>query len=686
MSLGDAYIDVHANDEPFRRDLEHDIPRIGAEADDLMEKIGEGWGKHLSEGTRSELRKQMPDVVREFERGAKAVKIRIGKDNFLLDRRGEVRDVAGRFVSMFTEEAARAFERAGRPGGPLSKVGEGFTDAIGAMFNVSGKSPLVLGLVFVFGAIAEAIAAAVQAVNALIAVLVQVPGLLVAIGLQAGVLMLAFNGVGTAISGAFAAKNWNEFYAAIQNLTPAAKNFVITLLPIRDLFRELKTSVQESFFRAFGNAMVNVAHQLGPILRSGLPELANALGGLFSQITLFFASPVFVKFVTDIIPATVRWLGNFGPGFVSLLTAVFRMADAAIPALERLGQIVTNSFGMFTSWLTEQIQTGNLTDWLDDMSRTLQNVVELFFSASQFVAAFLDALNNNGGDDAIKQISEFFLQLAMFFGSPAGQAAMAGFIHLVELLTFSFSGLVFAILGLLIAFESVLQFFGFIGAEFMKFIDWLTDTAGPAIGKFFTETLPGFFSDLWEKVTELWDKIVYYIQTAWGLAVNFVKDTWNDFIGWISKKVDDFVGFFTGLPDRLAQIGRDIMHGLWQGLQDGWNNTVKPILDWITKQIPDWKGPKAKDLKLLQPAGEAVMEGFGKGLEAGAMDVKGMLGEFTRSIALGGVVAQNTFNTNLNFNGAAPTESQARAAGRAASGELNDQVASTNIRLAYRVA
>jgi len=686
MALGDAYIDVHANNEPFRRDLEEDIPSIGRDADDLMEKIGEGWGAHLSDGAKSELRKRMPDVVREFERGAKSVKIRIGGENFLLDRRGEIRDVAGRFVAMFTEEAARAFERAGRPGGPLSKIGEGFSDAIGAAFNISGRSPLIAVLPLVFGAIAEAIAVVVQAVNALIAVLVQVPSLLIAIGLQAGVLMIAFDGVGEAISGAFKAKNWNEFYAAIQGLTPAAQNFVVTLLPLRDLFRELKTSVQENFFTGLGNVMVNVAQQLGPILRQGLPQLATALGEMFKQIGFFFASPVFVGFIQDVIPATIRWLGKFGPGFTSFLTGLIRMADAALPALERLGDIVGSAFAIFTSWLNEQVNTGNLTAWLDDMSETLSLLVDLFFNAAAFVASFLDALNKGGGNDAIRQFSELFNRLAIFFGSEAGQAAMAGFIHLVELLTFSFSGLVFTLLGLLIAFESILAFFGFIGAEFMKFIDWLDNTAGPAIGKFFTETIPGFFSGLWDSVVEIWDKIVYYIQTAWGLAVDFVKDTWNDFMDWIGKRVDDFVGFFTNLPDRLAQIGRDIMHGLWQGIQDGWNNTVKPILDAITRQIPDWKGPRAKDLKLLQPAGKAVMEGFAKGLEVGAVDVKDMLGEFTRDISMGGVNATNNFSTNLNFMGQAPTESQARTAGRAASDELNKQVANTNIRLAYRVA
>lgn len=683
MSLGDAYIDVHADTDPFNREIHEEVPRIGTDADKLMDIIGEGWGKHLSEGAKSELRRQLPGVIQEFERGARAAKIRIGDRNFLLDRQGGIRSLAGRFVRMFEEEAARAFAGGGS-GGFLNKIAEGISDAVGAGAGISGKSPLITLLIPAFGALAGAITAVVQAVNGLIAVLAAVPALIGAIGIQAGALMLAFHGVGAAIQGAFAAKNWNDFYAAIQGLTPAAQNFIVTLLPLRDLIRELQNSAQQGFFTGLGNAMVNVANALGPILRSGIPAIATALGGLFNQIALFFASPTFVKFVSDVIPATLQWLNKFGPGFISFITALTKLADESLPFLTQLGDIVGSSFAMFTSWLNEQIQSGNLTQWLSDMAVTLGDVKDLFFAISGFVAAFLDALNKGGGNDVITQFTELFEQLGMFFSSPAGQAAMQGFVHLVELLTFSFSGLIFVLLGLLIAFESILQFFGFIGYEFTKFIDWLTDTAGPAIGKFFTETLPGFVEDLWHDIQDLWTNITTFIQDAWNGVIDWVQEKWDDFTGWFSEKVDAVVGFFTGLPDRLLQIGKDIMHGLWEGLQWGWDHTVKPILDWITSQVPNWKGPREKDLKLLEPAGKAVMQGFGKGIAAGAAELKGTLGDFTGSLAAN--VAGSTFNTNLNFYGQPPTESQARTAGRAASEELNSQVNTTNIQLAYRVA
>lgn len=629
-----------------------------------------------------------------MERATEKVTVKV-KSDFSIDRNGRLHDAAGRFVAEFREDTERAFARLASPGGPFSKIGEGLADAVGAGFNVSGKSPLIMVLIPAIGAIAALIAAALQAANALVAVLAAMPALLTAIGLQAGVVMLAFDGMGTAIQGAFSAKNATELYEAIKNLTPAGQDFVRSLLPLRDMFRDFKTIAQQNFFAAFGDTLTRIADTLGPVLlNGGIAQLATALGGMFRQLGLFFASPTFVTFVKEIIPATVRWLGSFGPGFVQLMTSIFEMARASIPFLERLGQVVGNAFATFSKWLDEQVKSGALTDWLDRMGDTLDHVAELFFKAADFVASFLDALDKAGGNDIIDQFADLFDRMAKFFESEAGQAAMEGFVHLVEALTYAFSGLIFTIFGLLIAFEAVLQFFQFIGAKFMELIDWLTGPASEAIAKFFTEDFPGWVSDLANDVAEWFGKISYYIQSGIGMAVDWVTKKWNELTDWLAAKVAGIINFFTGLPDRLAQIGRDIMDGLWKGLQWGWDHTVKPLLEWITSQIPSWKGPEERDRKLLEPAGQAVMEGFGKGLSQGAEQLRSMLGDFTNSIGdvgyRGAEVGGMPINVNVGFHGALPTEKQAYdtgvAAGQGVADGFAEQVSQRNTRLAVRVA
>lgn len=362
------------------------------------------------------------------------------------------------------------------------------------------------------------------------------------------------------------------------------------------------------------------------------------------------------------------------------------MADVAIPFLTRVGDIVGSAFGMFTSWLNDQIQSGGLLEWLNDMGDTLEKTKDLFFAVTFFVSQFLDALNKNGGGDVISQLTTLFLTLGEFLGSPQGQAAMAGFIHLVEALTFAFSGLVFTLLSSLIAFEAILQFLGFVGFAFQQFLEWLGGPAADAIGEFFTETFPGWVSDAATNVSDWFGKMGYYIQTGFGVAIDWIEARWNEFTDWFGNRVDDVVGFFTGLPDRIRQIGTDIMNGLQEGLQWGWDHIVKPVLDAITNAIPDWKGPKEKDLRLLKPAGKAIMLGFKEGLTDGAMEVKDLLTGLTNSMQVHAAATNNnTFNSNLNFFGQQPTESEARNAGRAVANELDSQVASRDVSLAVRM-
>lgn len=682
--VGRLYVSLHARTSDVEPEIRDALNKAGNDVGPDLDRIGNEWGERVSQSTAKEIGTHGDDFAHSIEQSVAGRIITLRGVRYKVDRNNALHDIdTGQFAGRLVENIVESLDNASRTGGPFSKVGEGIADAIGAGFNVSGKSPLIALLIPTFGAIAAAIAAVVQMVNALAAILTTIPALITAIGLQVGVLMIAFDGVGAAIHGAFAAKNWNEFYAAIQGLTPAAQNFIVTLLPLRDLFRELKTSVQESFFAGFGNTMVNIVQQLGPILRTGLPQLATALGGLFKNIGLFFASPTFVQFVSDVIPATLRWLGQFGPGFVSFMTAIVRMADASLPFLEQIGTILTESFAFFTSWLNKQIQSGDFTQWLTNMADTLVSIRALFFAISDFLVSFLGALDKAGGSDVIDEFTYLFTTLADFFGTEAGQAALQGFIHLVEFLTVVFAGLVIQLSLALIAFESVLQFFGFIGAAFMAFIDWLVNVAGPAIGEFFTVTIPGFFSELWTDVVELWDKITYYLQSGWDAAVQWVMDRWNGFMDWLSAKVAGVVSFFTGLPDRLADVGRQMMEGLWNGLMWGWNNIVKPVLDWITNQIPNWKGPLEKDRKLLQPTGKAVMGGFTEGLKKGAEESQSLLADFTNNLQATGM--SNVFNTNLNFLGQQPTVAEARTAGAAVSEEISKRMSVLDTRLAVRM-
>lgn len=114
-----------------------------------------------------------------------------------------------------------------------------------------------------------------------------------------------------------------------------------------------------------------------------------------------------------------------------------------------------------------------------------------------------------------------------------------------------------------------------------------------------------------------------------------------------AQAVWDFVvkaaSYVSGLPGRigkvflnanviLANAGRAIMDGLWNGLVSGWK-AVQQFLSNVTSWIPDWKGPKSKDKTLLTENGRLIMGGLLGGLEGQYGAVRDSLGGFTDSLA-----------------------------------------------------
>jgi hypothetical protein len=659
-SLGDAYIEVHADTDPFRRELPKDLDKIGKQSDALMEKVGENWGKHLGEGTRTEIRKQLPGVIKEFEKGARAAKIKIDGDWFRIDRSGRIRDLGGRFVEMFREETEKAFNVLSRPGGPFSQIGEGLSDAIGAGFNVSGKSPLISVLAIAVGGLVGVILAAVQAANALVAVLATIPALIGAIGLQAGVLMLAFDGMGKAIQGAFAAKNAHELLVAMNGLAPSAKDFVRSLLPVRDFFKQIKLLLQENFFAAFGNSVTKVFQALEPVLRGGLPQLATSLGFLFRQIALFFASPTFKTFLETVIPATLRWLGEFTPSLTVFLKGLIAASTAAIPFLERLGRLFNQEFKAFGQWLSQQVSSGKFQEWLDSMVKTLNSLFNLFDGLVGFVKTFMEQLDKAGGKGLIDELVEGLNRLIFLLESPAGQKFFEGLVFWGKLFIDLTFGLIYAFVlftaGLQAAGEAILAFFEFLGGKIIEFDKKVLDWVNRRIEDFkkFKDSAVNAFAKAIEAVADFFRQLPGRIGT---FVSNIARDLWNAGIN----------------------AGRGLINAIGTGIENSKNwliSKVKSIVASITAWLPG------------SPAQVGPLSGSGYALYRGQALVKDLAAGMESQVGVirtaSAQVAGSVFNTNLNFYGQQPTEAQATTAGRAVAGQLESQIAMRDMRLAVR--
>lgn len=648
-SLGDAWIDVHGNTDPFKRDVDKGLgaglEQASKDADQILKQVGKDFGKKISDSASTEMGHHGKDFAHAVEEATnvpfdfKGTPRRYNRDRLGRFARAMVTDLENEVEKVFSGSGGQGFF--GRIG---SLISTGVQDAIGSIGGTPSGSPVALITGPAIASLVALIIGAIQAVNGLLGVLALVPAALAAIGLQAGALFLVFHGLGKSITAVFAAKNFKEAQDAVKGLTPAAQQFVLSLLPLKGLFDQIQRVAQSNFFTALGTTVTLVARTLTPLLTGGFAELTRSLGWFFNQLGQFFASPVFINFLYKLFPATQRWIDAFGATFIKLLTAITEIADTTVPFLEVFGNFLVNNLTILAGILDRVSKDRNFKIWLSDALSTVGSLFELIGQAVKFVLVFLDSLNKAGGKLIIDQISTSLERLTVLLASPVGQKGMEALVNISILLLQLFTGLIGAIIIILGGIEAL-------GEQIERFWHWITGT-GKQAG----------------------DNLKHTAQT--------ISDAFTSI-------PDRILGAFRNFGSLLYNAGRSLIQGLISGIE----SQIKPLVDklsFITHLIPAWKGPEDKDRKLLEPAGRAVMEGFGAGIAKGAASVKAMLADYTDSIGglqLAGSTGGISFGPGairITFAGSTPTEAQATNVGRAVGNGINDRLAQRDTTLAVR--
>lgn len=659
-SLGDAYIDVHAETDSFWDEAQRELSEALKEAEKALERDGTRMGDTVASSMSEELGRHGKDFGRSIEDSISRQSVRVKPKRLYYD----FRDRRGRFAKQLgddiAEEIGDALGRAAKPGGPFSRIGTAITDAIGSGFNVSGRSPLIALLIPLVAAIVGAVLAALQAVSVLGALLATLPALLGSIAIQVGVVALAFDGMSDAIKGAFSAKNADELEVALRGLTPAAQDFVKSLLPLKGLFQALKFIVQENFFKAFGTSLADTLTALGPLLRGGFATAATSMGRLFSGLAEFFGSKVFVEFVRDVFPATARFLNQLGPDLVTFLTGLFALADAALPFLERFGNIALNALSIIGYNLLNIAQDPDFQKWLDRMADSFKSIVDFLFAFTGFVVTFLAELDRAGGADAISELTAALVMLSAFLSSPVGQKAMKGLVEFGIAGIQVFTGLIITVLTLIATVQ-------FMGEAIAAFLTW----ALTGIRDFF-----------------------YMIGRAVSDFFNWLLGGSKKAIESVRKNVSTFAQEAAALPSRIMNA----LGNLGQRMFNAGRNALLSFIKGIRSQISNLWATMKEAMGVVgsfltnSPAKQGPLSGRGAPAHRGQRLVQdfaqGMLSEIpTLRNASATTTSNVVFGPNsirMDFHGTAPTRTQARSVGSTIGTTAAGIIAARNTRLAVR--
>jgi hypothetical protein len=684
-NIGDAYIEVHADTTPFSREVASQLDRVADDAETELNKSGRSMGDRVSDGLGAQLRRRGRSFAKSIEEGTRNTIVRI-RSIFRFDqirdsiRRGFRRDVG----DTIAREIGDALDRTARSG-VFNRLGLGVADAIGAGFNVSGRSPLIAVLLPAILALVGVIGAAIQAVNALIAVLFLVPNLILAIGLQVGVLAIAFQGLGTAVQGAFAAKNAKELNEALKGLTPSAQSFVRSLLPLREFFNDLRRTVQERFFNQLGGVIKTLQQSLGPTLIRGFGDLAEKAGRFLRQFAEVFSSREFIVFLDQLFTITGIWIKNFGQslfGKRGFLMALTEMGKTLIPFMNAFGEIVLLALDQLSALMLNFARNPATVEWLSRMRDTLQKVVDLAFNLGDFLFVFLRELDRAGGQNLITTMSEALMRLMFFLSSPVGQKGMEALVNIGIIGIESFTGLLIAFLSVLAAFE--------VGAEWIKntfapgFIKvikailqavvdsatflgvWIQRIVG-AIGRFFS-SIGSFFVSM---------------KNAWVRHVSETVAKVMALIEFLRRLPGTIVGVFKNFGTLLVNIGRSLVQGLINGINDrigDLRGVISTLANLIGRFLP---GSPAKEGPLsgqgyVKLRGQRMVQDFVEGIRSEIPALRDVALNATSNIVFGANAVQ------VNVAGESPDANRARSAGSAVGMAAANMIASRNTRLAVR--
>jgi len=441
----------------------------------------------------------------------------------------------------------------------------------------------------------------------------------------------------------------------LERLTKAFQNSNGAAQQMAEIMTDNLKGAWEEFMGAMESAAIGIGEQLTPALQV-LAERAAQLVNVFNSLPA--PAKQFVA-VAGVLLASLLLLG--GPllmliGFLPNIAAGFTVASAAMsglsatvaPLLPLLGGLVAGAALLYAAWqsnfggirdvalsLWNQIQAkfgeayntivplvGGLIDYIKqrwvEIQPVIQPVMDWLSTIFRFVFGFIadtvmfyigavvDIIT--GAVQVITGIIKFFV--ALFTGDWRGaweaikQVAKGALQFLWGLLQVWIVGRIAGLIGNVL--NRILGFIlGFVGKSIAAFARWVAQKAA---------MVAKWASNLASRAASAMSGMLKAITSGLGNIVS----RFGSFV-WDSVRV---VG---SLASRMVSIGKDIVHGLWNGISSlgGWLKSK--VLGWAKAVLP---GPIASLLGISSPSrlmmeyGVNIAEGLARGLEQARRMVK----------------------------------------------------------------
>ncbi len=147
----------------------------------------------------------------------------------------------------------------------------------------------------------------------------------------------------------------------------------------------------------------------------------------------------------------------------------------------------------------------------------------------------------------------------------------------------------------------------------------------------------GLADTMGERLSEARDRAAEFVadiaDAFWSMKES-IEVAVEQALTWVRERFDAMVDWFRELPGRMAQVGRDIIDGLRQGLDDAWQD----LKDWAWQKLPELPGWARRIFETQSPSrvfaaiGHDLMDGMRVGMESNMAAPMGTLSQMAQQM------------------------------------------------------
>ncbi|MEU0492558.1 hypothetical protein ABZ249_25305 [Nocardiopsis sp. NPDC006139] len=235
-------------------------------------------------------------------------------------------------------------------------------------------------------------------------------------------LLIAFQGMGDALSAALAG-DLEAMEEALEGLAPSAAAFVRQVATLSPQLALLREQVQEGFFAPLVDGVSELGTYLLPLLGQGLHQVSMELGESAAGLLDFLSHRRNAQALSEVFDSTARSLENSRGTMPALIAGLRELTLVGLPFVERFAGGLRESATEFANWATAAAESGRATEWIEGALGVFEQLGDIASNVGGILGSIFSAAGDGGVLTTLEQLTG---ALDDFFASAEGSEALEG--------------------------------------------------------------------------------------------------------------------------------------------------------------------------------------------------------------------------------------------------------------------